>query len=316
MTSFERIAGALAPHYSLERELGHGALGTVYLATTAEGQRAAVKVLSADLVALMRDPAAFVDTMRRASRVQHPSILPLLGAGASGAGDIYYAMSFLGDTARERLERDGAMAASEVATIGAAACDALAVAHADGITHGTLAPANLHFGKDGVVVVADLGVHAALVAAGIEPERLNALMGAPQYMSPEQVAGERLDGRSDIYSLGATLYELLTGKPPFGGRTTSYVIAAVLADEPAAPEGDPMTTRVTETILRAIEKAPEDRWSSAALFARALREEERPGTPAVAPAVETAAASRRGCMPLIAIAAAGVGAATALAVLI
>ena len=315
MTSYERIAAALAPQYKVERELGHGAIGTVYLATSDEGARAAIKVLSADLVALMREPAAFVDAMRLASRVQHPSIMPLLGAGASGAGDIYYAMAYqAGDTAREKLERDGPLPASEVARIGAEACDALAAAHAAGIAHGTMAPANLHISTDGRVRVADVGVRAALVVAGIDPERLNALMGAPQYMSPEQLEGQMVEARSDVYSLGATLYELLTGKPPFGGRTTSYVIAAVLADEPAAPEGDPLTKRVTDTVLRAIEKAPEDRWSSAALFARALREEERPGTPVATPAVEVAQ-PRVGCMSVLAIAAAGIGASAGLAVL-
>lgn len=316
MTTFERIAAALAPQYRIERELGHGALGTTWRATSADGAPAAVKVLSADLVALMRQPSAFVDTMRRASRVQHPAIVPLLGAGASGEGHLYYAMALQeGGTARERLEREGAIAASEVASIGGEACDALAAAHAEGLTHGTLAPGNVYL-EGGRTRVADIGVHAALIAAGIEPARLNALMGAPQYMSPEQLEGRPVDARSDVYSLGALLYELLTGKPPFGGRTTSYVIAAVLADEPAAPEGDPLTQRVTDTVLRAIEKAPEDRWSSAAVFARALREEQRPGTPVSAPQVEAKAAGRKGCASVIAIAAAGLGvAAGALTVL-
>ena len=308
MTTFERIAAALAPHYLIERELGHGAIGTVYLATSDEGRRAAVKVLSPDLVALMRDASAFVDTMRLASRVQHDALLPVLGAGASGAGHLYYAMAYHeGDTARERLERDGALPASEVATIGADACDGLAAAHAQGLVHGTLAPANLHL-RAGRGIVADLGVHAALVASGIDIERLNALMGAPQYLSPEQIVGSPTDARSDVYSLGASLYELLTGKPPFGGRTTSYVIAAVLADEPTAPEGDPLARRVTDTILRAIEKAPQDRWPGAAVFARALRGEERPGTPPPAPALESSAATKRGCASVLAVAAVGLGA--------
>lgn len=316
MTSFERIAAALAPHYRVERELGHGAIGTVFLATSDEGARAAIKVLSADLVALMRDTAAFVDAMRLASRLQHPSIMPLLGAGASGAGDIYYAMAYQpGDTARDRLDRDGPLPASEVARIGAEACDALALAHAEGLTHGTLAPGNLHVMSDGRVRVADIGLRAALVVAGIDPERLNEIMGAPQYMSPEQLEGRSVDARSDVYSLGAALYELLTGKPPFGGRTTSYVIAAVLAEEPAAPEGDPLTKRVTDTVLRAIEKAPEDRWPSAAAFARALRSEERPGTPVAAPTVETSPAARAGCVPVVAAAVLGAGATVGLAVL-
>ena len=310
MTTFERIAAALAPQYHIERELGHGALGTTWRATGTDGTPAAVKVLSADLVALMREPAAFVDTMRRASRVQHPGIVPLLGAGASGEGHLYYAMALEeGGTARERLERDGTIAASEVASIGGEVCDALAAAHAEGFTHGTLAPGNVYLG--GGARVADIGVHAALVAAGIEPAQLVALMGAPQYMSPEQLEGRPVDARSDVYSLGALLYELLTGKPPFGGRTTSYVIAAVLAEEPAAPEGDPLTQRVTDTVLRAIEKAPEDRWSSAAVFARALREEQRPGTPVSAPQVEAKSSGRAGCASAIAIAAAGIGAAAA-----
>ncbi len=277
MSELERVARALAPPYRVEREIGRGALGTTYLTTIKAGTRVAVKVLSRDLVALMRNMSPFVDMLGRAAEVRHPALVPTLGAGVSPEGDVYYAMAYAGgETASDRLARDGAFPSELVASIGATVADGLAAGHQAGIVHGAVAPADLHLDGD-AVRLADLGVRTGLVAAGIEMQRLVRLSGAPQYASPEQLVGMPLDARSDVYSLGATLYELLTGRAPHGGRQTTAVMASVLADEPVrhpTPSGPQVPGYVVDSVLRAIEKSPDDRWSSASIFAAALRGEK------------------------------------------
>ena len=226
--------------------------------------------------------------------------LPSLGAFRSADGDLCYAMALSdGPTGREKLEADGMLPAGDVAEAGAQLCEGLAVAHAAGLVHGGIRPTNVHFASSGIRL-ADLGVHAGLLAAGLRPEQVTEMIGVPQYLSPEQVGAAPLDARSDIYSLGATLYEMLTGKPPFGGRTTTSVMASVLADDPDAPAGDALGPRpVVDAILRAIEKVPDDRWPSARAFARALMER----TPAAVPRFEPKA-PKAGCMGAIVVAAA------------
>lgn len=299
MADFQQLSSSLAPLYHLERELGHGAMGTVFVADSEEGARVALKVLSRDLVGMMTAPDAFIRAIGRAGRAQHQGLLPFAGAGATPAGDLYYVMSLVdGPTASDRLASDGIMSPDAVGELGARLADALDAAHAAGLVHGTVAPANIHFSGDRVLL-ADLGVYSAMVEAGISAHRVNSMLGAPQYMSPEQLGGRPLDARTDVYSLGATLYEMLTGKPPFGGRTTSVVMASVLADEPPSltETGSDEPGVVVAAILRAIEKAPDDRWSSGAAFARALRNR------AAAPAPVAGAPKRSlGCLPSAAVA--------------
>lgn len=299
MTELERLSAALQPLYTLDRELGRGALGMVFLATTSDGSEAAVKIISRDLVQRMSDPQRFISELERVGRLRHPALVPLLGSGLTADGTLYYAMRYEpGDTGRDRVERDGMLPAADVAALGARIADALAAAHTAGFVHGTIIPANLHFAADGVRL-ADLGVYAGLVEAGISPPEIARFMGAPQYMSPEQLGPGPIDGRSDIYSLGATLYELLTGRPPFGGRTTSIVMASVLSDEPPTPasSGIQAPGHVASAILRAIEKAPDDRWPSAGAFADALRSTE--GAPPEADRETTTGRVPFGCLPLI-----------------
>ena len=277
--SLDRITAALAPLYRVEGETSRGTLGATYAAWDTDGARVAVTVLSPDLVEMMGDRTErFLEAVGRAGRVRHPALLAVAGAGITTDGDVYYATAFPeGDSARDRLARDGMLPAQEVAEAGATLADALAAAHAAGVVHGAITPDDIYF-ADGGPRLAALGVHGALLDAGLDARRLGAILGAPQYTSPEQLAGAPHDARSDIYALGASLYELLTGKPPFGGRTTQVVMASVLADEPAemTTTGSQAPGHVVTAILRAVEKAPDDRWWSAAAFAQALRE---PGTP-------------------------------------
>ena len=279
MLDLERLTSALAPLYRPERELARTPLGVTWLAHTSDGAAAAVCVVTPELVDGMRDADAFVRTMERAARVTHPGLVPLLGAGTTAAGDLYFAMPWLpGSNAAERLEAEGPLPAGEVATLGAQVADALAAAHESGVLHGALSPDAIRLTGDGPRL-AGLGLWHALVAAGVAPLRAAELTGALACVSPEQTRGGHAEVRSDVYGLGATLFELLTGKPPFGGRTTSFVIASVLSDEPSPNHslgpGAGGGSRVTDTVLRAIEKAPEDRWPSAAAFARALHQGEK-----------------------------------------
>jgi serine/threonine-protein kinase len=129
-------------------------------------------------------------------------------------------------------------------------------------------PDSLRFTRDGVRLETP-GLAVALRAAGLPPAEAAALLDAAPYASPEFLSGDPLDATSDVYSLGATLFELLTGKPPYGGRATATMLAAVLADD--APRASRAGSSVAAAVLRAVEKKPEDRWRSAAAFAAALR---------------------------------------------
>jgi serine/threonine protein kinase len=271
----DRIARALASLYRIERAAAATALGPTFDAATVDGTPARLQVVDARIVARMRDPHAFVRQLEQAGRVRHPGLAPLLGAGLTQEGVLYFGtVPAAGRSARERLAA-GTMDAAEVATVGASAADALAAAHASGVRYGAVTPDALRLTRDGTRLETP-ALGAALRAAGLDPEEAAALLDAAQYASPEFLSGAPLDAASDVYSLGATLFALLTGKPPYGGRATATMLATVLADD--APRGARAGSSVVAAVLRAVEKRPEDRWPSAAAFGAALR--PRAGRPA------------------------------------
>jgi len=215
----------------------------------------------------------FLTEIKTTANLQHPNILQLFDSGAA-EGLVFYTMPFVeGESLRQRLERERQLPVQEAVTIARAVAAALDYAHRHGVIHRDIKPENILL-QDGQPLVADFGISLAVKAAGgARLTQTGLSLGTPQYMSPEQATAEReLDARSDVYSLGAVLYEMLAGEPPFSGASTQAVIARLMTEEPrplsairkAVPE------HVEAAVHCALEKLPADRFGSAAEFATAL----------------------------------------------
>src|SRR5437762_3455354 len=215
-TTLERLRSALASSYQVEREIGSGGMATVFLGHDVKHDRdVAIKVLHPDLGAALGSER-FLSEIKTTAKLQHPHILPLLDSGEAD-GLLYYVMPVVtGESLRVRLEREGQLSISEAIRIAKETASALDYAHRHGVIHRDIKPENVLL-HDGQAIVADFGIALAITAAGAGRMTQTGLsLGTPQYMSPEQAMGERaVDGRSDVYSLGAVTYEMLTGDPPF-----------------------------------------------------------------------------------------------------
>ena len=270
---FQQIQGALAGRYQVERQIGRGATATVYLARDLKHDRpVAVKVLRPELSAAIGGER-FLLEIKVAAGLQHPHILPLYDSGDAG-GTLYYVMPFVeGESLRDRLNREPKLPLDDALRIAREVADALAYAHEADIVHRDIKPENILL-SDGHAVVADFGIARAINRAGGEGlTETGMAIGTPVYMSPEQASAERaVDGRTDIYSLGCVLYEMLAGKPPFTGPTTFAVIAHRLSDPPDKLRG--IRPEIPEDIERAVERSladdPADRYRTATEFEDAL----------------------------------------------
>src|SRR5690348_4836655 len=220
LSAEERLQTALGDRYALGRLAGGGGMALVYEATDLKHQRrVAVKVLRPELAAAL-GPERFLREIELAARLQHPHILPIYDSGGSGAL-LYYVMPFVeGETLRHRLERERRLPVPEALRIGREVAEALAYAHAQGVVHRDVKPANILL-YGGQAMVADFGVARALHStADDQITQTGMSVGTPAYMSPEQALGAAgVDGRSDQYSLGCMLYEMLTGALPFSAPT-------------------------------------------------------------------------------------------------
>lgn len=269
----ERLASALAGRYEIEREIARGGMATVYLARDLKhGRRVAIKVLREEVAAAV-GAERFLAEIRVTASLQHPHILPLFDSG-SADGLLWYAMPFVeGETLRSRLAREGALPIPEAVRLAREVADALDHAHVRGVIHRDVKPENVLL-RDGHALVADFGIALALEQAGGERlTRTGLALGTPQYMAPEQAAGERaLDARVDVYALGAVLHEMLAGEPPFAAPTRQAVVQRMMHEAPPAltarrPDVAPF---IDAAVRRALAKRPGDRFPSAAAFAASL----------------------------------------------
>ena len=270
----------VAGRYVIERELGRGSAARVYLARDRRYDRSvALKVLRPE-VATVTDARRFRLEIRILARLYHPHILQLYDSGVMppgpGPAGLFYVMPYVrGESLRQRLAREGQLPVAEAVALARDAADALAYAHGQGVVHRDVRPKNILL-EGGHALVADFGIAGLLEAAG--PERLSAsgiVLGLPEYSSPEQArGGSRLDGRTDIYSLGCVLYEMLAGAPPFTGATRTVVLARQLSDPvpPLRTVRPDVPPEVERAVLRALSKRPEERFPTAADFAAALRQ--------------------------------------------
>ena len=271
--SIERLSAALADRYRIERELGQGGMATVYLAEDLKHKRkVAVKVLKPELAAVL-GAERFVQEITTTAALQHPHILPLFDSGEAN-GFLYYVMPFIdGETLRTKLDRETQLGIDESVKIATAVADALDYAHRNGVIHRDIKPENilLHEGRP---MVADFGIALALsAAAGGRMTETGLSLGTPHYMSPEQATAEReITARSDIYSLGSVLYEMLTGNPPHTGASAQQIIMKIITEsaQPVTVLRKSVPPNVAAAVAKSIEKLPADRFENAKAFADAL----------------------------------------------
>lgn len=263
----ERLRTALASRYTIERELGAGGMATVYLAQDVKHhRRVAVKVLRPEIAATL-GAERFSREIDVAAQLQHPHILPLLDSGQAD-GFFYYVMPFVeGQSLRDRLAHHGELPVHDAVKVLIEVVDALSHAHAHGVVHRDIKPDNVMLSGRHALVT-DFGVSKAVSEATGRHTltSIGVALGTPAYMAPEQAAADpHLDHRVDLYAVGVLGYELLTGRPPFAGRTPQETLAAHVTQQPEPvhkhrPEISPALSGV---LMRCLAKRPADRWQTA-----------------------------------------------------
>jgi len=270
----EQLHDALTGRYEIEREIGAGGMATVYLARDPRHDRnVALKVLNPELGAVL-GVERFLAEIKVTANLQHPNLLPLFDSGEAN-GLLFYVMPFVqGESLRARLEREKQLPIDEVVRIATAVASALDYAHRHDVIHRDLKPENILL-HEGQPLVADFGIALAVSKAGGNRITQTGLsLGTPHYMSPEQATGDRaIDGRTDIYSLGALTYEMLVGDPPHTGSTAQAIIAHVLTEHPRRIRATRpnVPEHVEAAVQTALEKLPADRWPTAGQFSDALQ---------------------------------------------
>jgi serine/threonine protein kinase len=285
--SLAGLRDALADRYTLEPELGQGGMATVYLAHDQKlGRLVALKALKPELAAVV-GPERFRREIEIAAKLTHPNILGLYDCGtatttestANGqrltANLLYYTMPYVeGESLRDRLTREKQLPLDDALQITKEVADALGYAHALGLVHRDIKPENILF-QAGHALVADFGIAKAVTSAGGERLTETGLsVGTPAYMSPEQAGGhDPVDGRSDLYSLGCVLYEMLAGHPPFTG-STAHELLARQATDPVPPLRTGRATipePIEAAVERVLSKVAADRYATAQRFSAALQ---------------------------------------------
>jgi len=261
----------LSDRYELGEILGFGGMSEVHLARDLRLHRdVAVKILRADLA---RDPSFYLRFRREAQNaaaLNHPAIVAVYDTGEAetATGPLpYIVMEYVdGVTLRDIVHNDGPMPPRRALEVIADACQALNFSHQNGIIHRDVKPANIMISKAGAVKVMDFGIARAIADSGTSVTQTSAVIGTAQYLSPEQARGETVDARSDVYSLGCVLYEVLTGEPPFVGDSPVAVAYQHVREDPTPPsqKNPALPPELDAVVLKALAKNPENRYQTAA----------------------------------------------------
>ena len=297
------LAESLRDRYVLQRELGRGGMATVYLARDLRHDRpVALKVLLPEPAASL-GPDRFQREIKLAARLQHPHILTVHDSGEA-AGHLWFTMPYVeGESLRDRLRRERQLPVDEALRITREAALALDYAHQEGVVHRDIKPENLLLTKDGSTLVADFGI-ARVLGADEHLTQTGSSTGTPAYMSPEQASGDKpVDARTDEYSLGCVLYEMLAGEPPFTGSTAWAIIAKWFTEPvPSVRARRPdVSEDVDLAIQRALAQSAADRFATMAEFLRALQGAPTGFTPVPPPVLPAPAAAGRWRVPVAAV---------------
>ena len=279
-----QLRDGLAGRYEIESEIGRGGMATVYRARDIHHDRpVALKVLHAELAESL-GAERFQREIRVAASLQHPHILTVHDSGTTG-GYLWFTMPFVeGESLRDRISRERQLPIADAVRITREVALALDYAHRHGIVHRDIKPENILL-IDGQAIVADFGIARALGGSNESLTSTGMIIGTPGYMSPEQAAGDRaIDARTDIYSLGSVLYEMLAGEPPFTAATAQAVIARLMTESarPLPNVRSTVSRQLAGAVEQAMAKSPADRPATAGDFARLL--ESTATMPAAAPA--------------------------------
>ena len=271
----ERLKAALASRYAVDREIGRGSMAVVFLAEDLRHhRRVAIKVLHPELAATL-GAERFLQEIDIAARLDHPHIVALHDSGDAD-GLLFYVMPYVeGESLSGRLKREGQLPVDEALRIAGEVSDALAYAHEHGVVHRDVKPGNILV-SDGHARIADFGVARALdVAAKDRATETGLAVGTPVYMAPEQASGQgRGDKRSDVYSVGCLLYEMLVGEPPYSGLTPQVLQARKMTE--SAPRvgsvRDTVSPGLENVVARALARVPADRYQTASDLKDALQD--------------------------------------------
>ncbi len=268
----QELVGRKLGDYSIKRVLGHGSMGVVFEAVHEQlGRRVALKALPPGLGATGKAIQRFLREAQAVAQLSHENIVPIYEIAVEGSIH-YYAMQFLEGEPLDRVVRRGPLDPREAARLACTAARAIHFAHQRGIIHRDIKPANLIVDGNGRIVLTDFGLARPEHGGAITDS--GAMVGTPLYMSPEQVRARRgeVDRRTDVYSLGATLYEMLTGMPPFPGESTQEILQAILEQEPRPPRAlkPAVPADLEVVVMKALEKEPRRRYTSALELAQDL----------------------------------------------